>query len=404
MNTNNESPLAPRFDDDNEKIEPSLPPVQPEQKKTPAQLWETIVRIGLGESALRVGAALASIALVLVVVWVMRDFYLKGEKSISDIVAASETQTTSAVTLPEVYSAPDPVALISGITRQADLHTNIPSRPRFEMTQYTVQEGDNLTTIAERFGLKPQSLFWGNPNTLYDPHSLKAGQVLNILPTDGVVYEWHQGDGLNSVAEFYKVTPESIIDWPGNNLSRETVGDFMAPNIEAGTKLFIPGGQGDLATWTIPRITRDNPAEASTLGPGYCGAVYNGVYGTDTFIWPSATNYISGYRYQPEINHFGIDIGGSIGVGIYASDNGVIVYAGWNNNGYGNLVVIDHGNGWQTYYAHLDTVQVECGQSVYQGDQIGLMGSTGNSSGPHLHFEMRSDTFGKVDPLNYVSP
>ena len=82
----------------------------------------------------------------------------------------------------------------------------------------------------------------------------------------------------------------------------------------------------------------------------------------------------------------------------------MVVYSGWNDYGYGNLIVIDHGNGWQTYYAHLETIYAQCGQSVYQGDQIALMGITGNSTGPHLHFEMRSDTYGKVDPLLYMSP
>jgi len=80
----------------------------------------------------------------------------------------------------------------------------------------------------------------------------------------------------------------------------------------------------------------------------------------------------------------------------------VVVYSGWNDFGYGNLIIIDHGNGWQTYYAHLSTIYAGCGQSVYRGDTIGLMGSTGRSTGPHLHFEMRSDTFGRVDPLNFV--
>ncbi|MHB8775757.1 MAG: LysM peptidoglycan-binding domain-containing M23 family metallopeptidase, partial [Bellilinea sp.] len=219
-----------------------------------------------------------------------------------------------------------------------------------------------------------------------------------------VVYEWHEGDGLNGVAEFYQVTPETIIDWPGNNLTTEGVGDFSNPNIEPGTRIFVPGGIGQFVNWTMPGITRDNPASARTVGPGYCGTIYDGAMGSNTFIWPSATTYISGYGYDPDINHLAIDIGGSIGVGIYAADNGVIVYAGWSDFGYGYLIVIDHGTGWQTYYAHLNSLNVGCGQSVFQGDLIGLMGSTGNSTGPHLHFEMRSDLYGKVNPLNYVSP
>ena len=87
---------------------------------------------------------------------------------------------------------------------------------------------------------------------------------------------------------------------------------------------------------------------------------------------------------------------------IYAADNGVIVYAGWNDWGYGNVVVIDHDGGWQTLYAHMSVLNVGCGQSVYQGDVIGYFGSTGNSSGPHLHFEMLNESYGKVNPWNFL--
>jgi len=87
--------------------------------------------------------------------------------------------------------------------------------------------------------------------------------------------------------------------------------------------------------------------------------------------------------------HHGLDFRAKTGNPIYATDSGVIVYAGPNSYGYGNLVVIDHGNGWQSVYGHLSQWNVECGQSVYQGNVIGLAGTTGNSTGPHLHFELR---------------
>ena len=87
---------------------------------------------------------------------------------------------------------------------------------------------------------------------------------------------------------------------------------------------------------------------------------------------------------------------------IFAADNGVIVYAGWNDYGYGEMVVIDHGYGWQSLYAHLSVINVGCGQEVFRGDTIGLMGSTGNSSGPHLHFELRSDEYGRVNPWDFL--
>jgi murein DD-endopeptidase MepM/ murein hydrolase activator NlpD len=128
----------------------------------------------------------------------------------------------------------------------------------------------------------------------------------------------------------------------------------------------------------------------------------DGAVGTGAFIWPSNSHYVGGYEYSPSTNHFGIDISGSLGDAVYASDNGVVVYAGWNNWGYGNVVVIDHGAGWQTLYAHLSAFGVGCGQSVYQGSVIGAYGSTGNSSGPHLHFEMLNESYGKVNPLDFL--
>jgi murein DD-endopeptidase MepM/ murein hydrolase activator NlpD len=102
------------------------------------------------------------------------------------------------------------------------------------------------------------------------------------------------------------------------------------------------------------------------------------------------------------VGHPGIDIAAGMGAPIYASDTGVIVFAGWSYRGYGNLVIIDHGNGWQTAYAHLSVINVACGGSIYQGQVLGLAGSTGNSTGAHLHFEMRSDTYGRVNPWLYL--
>jgi murein DD-endopeptidase MepM/ murein hydrolase activator NlpD len=125
--------------------------------------------------------------------------------------------------------------------------------------------------------------------------------------------------------------------------------------------------------------------------------------GSLVFVWPTTEHYLSGFDYSPETNHFGIDIAGQMGNPIFAADNGVVVYAGWNDYGYGEMIVIDHGSGWQTLYAHLSQVNVSCGQEVMKGDVIGLMGSTGKSTGPHLHFEMRSDDYGRVNPWNFLN-
>ena len=127
----------------------------------------------------------------------------------------------------------------------------------------------------------------------------------------------------------------------------------------------------------------------------------NGAIGSGAFIWPANNHFLSGFDYTPNANHFGIDIAGSVGDAVYAVDNGVVVYAGWNNWGYGNVVVVNHGNGWQTLYAHLSAYNVGCGQSVYQGNAVGAIGSTGNASGAHLHFEMMNNG-AKVNPWNYL--
>jgi murein DD-endopeptidase MepM/ murein hydrolase activator NlpD len=370
-----------------------------------AQLWEGLVRLGLGEVSLRVGTGLASIVLILLVIWVMGNFYLKGQsaKPAEAALGASLPTPTVTVALP---AAVDPILEVSftdGIKRLAQLHTVLPERPRFDVITYEVQQGDTLFDIADKFGLHPGTLLFGNYNTLADnPDLLTPGQKLNILPVDGMYYQWHAGDGLNGVAKFYGVKPEDIINWPGNHLDAKTIGDLTHPNIKVATWIIIPGGYREFITWSAPRITRANPAVAKIFGPGACGKVNDGPIGIGTFIWPTTEKYLSGYDYSPETNHWGIDIAGKLGNPIWASDNGVVVYSGWNDWGYGNVVVIDHGNGWQTLYAHMSVINVACGAYVYQGGTIGLMGSTGHSSGPHLHFEMMSDQYGRANPHNFL--
>lgn len=371
-------------------------------------MWEGLSRFGLGETVFRVGTSLLSIALVLLVVWGMRAFYLY-------LQAHSELNPRQRSALAAELPTPTPTAIppnlppfprerkVQGIYRLVLIHTTIPTRPRTEVVTYIVEGGDTIFGIAEKFGLKPESILWGNTYTLGDdPHNLRPGQELSILPLDGTYHKWSAGEGLNGVARGYDVTPEDIINWPGNHLNPETLGDWSNPKIEPGTMLVVPGGQRDFVTWSAPRISRENPGVAKLLGPGFCGTVVDGAVGTDTFVWPMNNHFLSGYDYSPGTNHRGIDIAGSLGDPVYAADNGVVVYSGWNNHGYGNVIVIDHGNGWQTLYAHLSYVGVGCGQSVYQGGVIGSNGSTGNSSGPHLHFEMMHDQYGKVNPWNFL--
>jgi LysM repeat protein len=293
---------------------------------------------------------------------------------------------TPAANLPD-YTAPKSQA--PGISRQAEVHTTIPAQPAFDLFDYTVQKGDTIFDIASKFGLKPSTILWGNLTRLADnPEMIYPGQKLTILPVNGVLYEWHQGDGLNGVAKGLQVTPEDIINFPGNHLDPQTIGDLTHPNIKVGTQLIIPGGNRNFITWSAPAISRFNPGAARLYGAGACQTPSDGAVGTGTFVFPTVMHWLSGYEYAPEANHPAVDFAGTLDNAIYAADNGVIVYAGWNDHGYGNVTVIDHGNGWQTLYGHQDVIKVTCGQSVYKGDVIGLLGSTGRSSGPHLHFEV----------------
>ena len=354
------------------------------------RLVDTLVGIGLGESLLRTGTTVLSIALLVVVVWLLRIFYIQGSEA--DTASASALQAVATVPVGGAEVQQVSMDVFSGIPRLAQVHTIIPSRPRQEVEKYTVVKGDTIFGIAEKFGLKPETVLWANYYTLLDdPHALQEGQELNILPVDGTYHEWQQGEGLNGISEYYGVKPEDIINYPANNLDPATIGDFAHPNIPVGTWLVIPNGHREFVSWSAPLgVTRENPASARVLGPGACDPVTGGAVGYGAFIWPSNNHYLSGFDYTPNQNHWGIDIAGNEGEATYATDAGVIVYAGWNNYGYGNMIMVDHGNNFQSLYAHLSAINVVCGQSVGQGDVIGAIGNTGRSSGPHLHFEIRS--------------
>ena len=368
-----------------------------------SHLFNTLIGLGLGESMLRVGTTVLSIVLLGVVIWLLRLFYAQASRT-GETVNALQTGPTAPVgQMADVLSQSE--ISFGGIPRLAQVHTTIPSRPRQEVIKYTVVEGDTVFGIAEKFGLKPETILWANYYILLDdPHALQPGQELNILPVNGTYHQWQEGEGLNGIATYYGVKPEDIIDYPANNLDPATIGDLAHPNIAVGTWLVIPGGHREFISWSAPLgVTRQNPASARVLGPGACDAVSGGAVGYGTFIWPANKHYLSGFDYTPNANHWGIDIAGNEGEAVYATDAGVIVYAGWNNYGYGNMIMVDHGNNFQSLYGHLSAINVSCGQSVGQGDVIGAIGTTGHSSGPHLHFEIRSlSSF--VNPWDVLPP
>jgi hypothetical protein len=313
--------------------------------------------------------------------------------------------TATRVTLPD--GVPTPVfsagGQASGLLRSHEIQITPVTQveTRYEVTKYTVQAGDTIFGIADQFGLKPETVLWTNRYIIGDiPDGLRIGVELFILPMDGVYHRWSEGEGLNGVASFYGVSPDVIVNYPGNDLDPEVVGDYSNPNIAPGTMLVVPGGERPTVAWIVPR---DNPASGSShLGPGACGGILYGDVGTGTFTWPTSERWLSGYDYNPPV-HNGLDFAGRSGFPIYASDSGVIVYSGWSDRGYGNLIVVDHDRGWQSFYAHLlDGSMLPCGSNVQKGQLIGSMGSTGMSTGPHLHFELRLNGY-PVNPWQFLN-
>lgn len=370
--------------------------------------WENATKNGWRAALQRYAYHAAFLALLALGAWIG---HLSGATLKADAAAGPTQQPETAVATPgaeEAVTLADLPAYepklpgMASLTRIIDLHTDMSTRQRLDIIKYQVQQGDSVFGIAEKFDLKPETILWGNNAVLKDnPHALKPGQELNILPVDGTLHEWSEGETLTGVADYFDVSTEAIIDWPGNDLDMDI--DLQNPDIQAGVSLVVPGGHRELVSWTGGQISRSNPAVAKILGPGACPAVYDGPIGTGVFIYPTVCHYLSGFDYDPVV-HPAVDFAGAEGAPIYASDSGVVVYAGWNNWGYGNVIVLDHGNGWQTLYAHMAYIpsNIYCGLGVYQGAVIGPLGNTGNSTGPHLHFEMRNELYGKVNPWNFL--
>lgn len=250
-----------------------------------------------------------------------------------------------------------------------DIHTDVSQKPRSEIVEYTVAKGDTLSSIAKKFDISTETIKWAN-NMLSD--MIKPGQTLKILPLIGVAHTVKSGDNLESVAKKYSAQPQAILDFPFNDIPD----DFK---LKVGQVLIVPDG--------VPPESKVKPPpkfQPQYLAQGPSSPTFNAPFGA-SFIWPTSggiTQYFAWY-------HQGIDIASRSAPGVAAADGGSVVVAGWpDRNGYGNRVVIDHGNGYRSLYAHLSNIYVSSGDTVTRGQLIGQMGSTGRSSGTHLHLEI----------------
>src|SRR5262245_38765422 len=323
-----------------------------------------------------------AVTFILVIVMIVGTFMWKRSISLPQALAPIPT-AASDKNMPQVrmptLAAPE---AFESIEREIQIKTNIPAdKPRYSIEEYRVARGDSIFAIAESFKLKPETVLWANYDVLQDdPHSLKPGQVLSIPPTDGIYYQWKENDTLEKVADEFSENRDEILNYTGKII------DLSNQIIVSRSWVMIPGGHREFVQWIVPTIARG----ASGTSPTSQSACPGGAVGSGGFTWPADSHSLSGNDYWS--GHLGIDIAAGEGAPVYAADSGVVTMAqGGYNYGYGNVIQIDHGNGYSTLYAHLSSIGVGVCASVGAGQWIGASGSTGNSQGAHLHFEVRQN-------------
>lgn len=257
--------------------------------------------------------------------------------------------------------------------------TRISDKPRAEIIQYDIQPGDTVSAIAKKYDVSDDTIYWENnitPKTV-----LKPGDKLRILPVAGVRHTVSRGETVESIAKKYDVSAQAIVDWPFNTFVND---ETFA--LAVGQSLVVPDGVKPDEVPVAPRqyLARQTPDAGTIVASGL-------------WVWPAAGKLTQGFAWY----HPALDIANKAAPPILAADSGRVVAVISQRYGYGNHIIIDHGNGFQTLYAHLSSFGVTEGQSVGKGSAIGNMGSTGRSTGTHLHFEIRQNG-AAINPLNFL--
>lgn len=258
--------------------------------------------------------------------------------------------------------------------------TQISEKPRADIIQYQIQNGDTVSKIAEKFGVSEDTVYWENNITAKT--KLKTGDLLRVLPVSGVKHTVSRGETVNGIAEKYDISAQAIVDWPFNTFVND---ETFA--LAVGQTLIIPDGVKPDEVPVNPRqyLARQTPDTGSPAA------------GSGNWVWPTQgrlTQYFAWY-------HPALDIANKQTPPVVAADSGKVILVSAGRVGYGNHVIVDHGNGFSTLYGHLASFNVSQGQNVSKGAVLGVMGSTGRSTGAHLHFEIRLNGITQ-NPLSYL--
>jgi len=276
------------------------------------------------------------------------------------------------------WAIPSSTMVLSATSGNPQTNTLVSDKIRSELVEYVVQEGDTVASIASKFGVSEETIKWQNDVT---GDKIKVGQTLEILPVTGIAHTVQKGDTVYSIAKKYDANAQALVDFPYNTFVND---ETFA--LAIGQEIIVPEG-------VKPSVTRTGTTRTRLITPNAGTVVASG-----SFVWPTSGRITQNFAWY----HKGTDIANSAGPAVLAADSGTVVVAGWPDGyGYGNRVIIDHGNGYRTLYAHLSAIYVASGQTVRRGDAIGKMGSTGRSTGTHLHFEViRSGTY--LNPLGVL--
>lgn len=247
---------------------------------------------------------------------------------------------------------------------------------RDKVITYQTVKGDTIESIAKKFDISEKTITWANSSL---GTTLKPGTVVRIAPVTGVVHVVDPGENIYLVAKKYGIDAQNIVNFPFNEFKDD------AFTLIAGSELIIPGGS---------IVEPSQPVFTDTYN---FAQVQAGVSGSSSFIWPT-NGIITQY---PASYHMALDIANPSQPPVLASDAGTVIYSGCFTWGYGCHIIIDHNNGYRSLYGHLSRRDVEQGATVSQGQQIGAMGSTGRSTGTHLHFEIRQGGT-LLNPQNFL--